>query len=147
MFLSGPRPLGYPSKGYRTVFYGMALLNRAGVSRRQSTHLAPQQTRTAACEFQDRHRYLKKSPDRGCETGAPGRKAGRGRFVRLTADKVVDSRLSFGTLWPPRRRGCGVVLTRPLAHQHRGQNARGELPTNVWAVPTRAREAAGGSYF
>jgi hypothetical protein len=80
MFLSGPRPLGYPSKGYRTVFYAMALLNRAGVSRRQSTHLAPQQTRAAACEFQDRHRYLKEPRPGLRDRGS--REKGRARSLR-----------------------------------------------------------------
>jgi hypothetical protein len=29
VFLSGPRPLGCPNKGYRTVFYAPTLVNRA----------------------------------------------------------------------------------------------------------------------
>jgi hypothetical protein len=43
--------------------------------------------------------------------GCPG-KTDRRQFGPPDADYVSDSRLSFEALWPPRRRGCGVVLTR-----------------------------------
>jgi len=52
-----------------------------------------------------------------------------GRNIALYKFVRNISRLSFGTLWPPRRRGCGVVLTRlprtniadEMRKEHRGR--------------------------
>jgi hypothetical protein len=46
----------------------------------------------------------------------PGEGRAMRRFRPACRHEVSNFRLSFGTLWPPGRRGCGVVLTRlPVA--------------------------------